>query len=111
MPIYRIRCDECGRGDEIFRKVADYNDLPECCGKVMQRVIMPPMVAPDIQPYKSMIDGSTITSRSQHRSHLRDHGCIEVGNEVPKEFKPRPLTAPPGLKETLIRVANEKLRG
>jgi hypothetical protein len=40
-----------------------------------------PMVAPDIQPYQSMIDGSWITSRSHHRTHLRDHGCIEIGNE------------------------------
>jgi len=40
-----------------------------------------PMVAPDIQPYQSQIDGSWITSRSHHRTHLRDHGCIEVGNE------------------------------
>ena len=35
----------------------------------------------DIKPYKSMIDGSMITSRSQHRRHLKRHGCIEVGNE------------------------------
>ena len=40
-----------------------------------------PMVIPDIQPYKSMIDGSMIMSRSVHRDHLRQHGCIEVGNE------------------------------
>lgn len=40
-----------------------------------------PMFIPDIAPYKSMIDGSMITSRSVHRDHLREHGCIEVGNE------------------------------
>lgn len=40
-----------------------------------------PMVAPDIQPYQSQIDGSWITSRSKHRIHLRDHNCIEIGNE------------------------------
>lgn len=37
----------------------------------------------DIQPYKSMIDGSMITSRSQHRKHLKQHNCIEIGNEDP----------------------------
>jgi hypothetical protein len=36
----------------------------------------------DIKPYKSMIDGSTISSRSQHRRHLKRNGCIEVGNET-----------------------------
>ena len=40
-----------------------------------------PMVMPDIAPYKSMIDGSMITSRSTHREHLRQHNCFEVGNE------------------------------
>lgn len=70
-----------------------------------------PMVMPDIQPYKSMIDGSLITSRSRHREHLRAHNCIEVGNDSSVlNPKRRPLQSPPGLKETLIRVANEKLR-
>ncbi len=45
------------------------------------RVSTSPMIMRDIQPYKSMIDGSTIQSRSRHRDHLRAHGCIEVGNE------------------------------
>ena len=37
----------------------------------------------DIQPYKSMIDGSMITSRSEHRRHLKANNCIEVGNDDP----------------------------
>lgn len=40
-----------------------------------------PMVMGDIQPYKSPIDGAYITSRSQHRAHMVQHGVIEVGNE------------------------------
>ena len=40
-------------------------------------------VMPDIAPYKSMIDGRMITSRSQHRAHLQAHGCVEVGNDDP----------------------------
>ena len=39
-------------------------------------------VMPDIQPYRSMVDGSMITSRSQHREHLRRHGCVEVGDQA-----------------------------
>ena len=42
------------------------------------------MVMPDIKPYQSMIDGSWITSRSEHREHLKQHGCVEVGNEAMK---------------------------
>lgn len=68
-------------------------------------------VMPDIQPYKSMVDGSIINSRSRHREHLRQHGCIEYGNDK-SVLNPvrKPLESPPGLKETIIRVANEKLR-
>ena len=48
-------------------------------------------VMPDIQPYKSMIDGRMITSRSEHRAHLKAHGCIEVGNEDPLKPAPKPV--------------------
>ena len=47
-------------------------------------------IVSDIQPYKSMIDGSRIGSRSTHRTHLRDHNCIEVGNEKMETKLPPP---------------------
>lgn len=106
MPLYLVEC-ACGHREEVYRSFADYEDLPEHCGRLMHRVICPAMVAPDIQPYRSMIDGSIISSRSKHREHLKAHGCIEVGNE---RLSPKPLTPPPGLKETLVRVTNEKLK-
>ena len=50
-----------------------------------------PMIMPDIEPYQSMVDGSMITSRSKHRSHLKEHGCVEVGSEPLENFtKPPP---------------------
>lgn len=64
----------------------------------------------DIKPYQSMITGEMINSRSRHREHLREHRCIEVGNDSSLFAQPKPVAPPPGLKETLIRVANEKLR-
>lgn len=39
------------------------------------------MVRGDIDPYQSTITGEMISSRSQHRVHLKDHDCFEVGNE------------------------------
>ena len=62
-----------------------------------------PMIMPDIAPYRSMMDGSIITSRSAHREHLRRHGCVEIGNDLP-EPKPHgiPDVNPEGRKE-LIR--------
>jgi len=109
MPIYAMKCHSCGHEEEIVRSVSRMNeDLPKCCDMTMQRMIVAPMVVADIQPYQSMCDGSWITSRSQHREHLRRHNVIEVGNE--KINSPKPQSPPPGLKETLIQVANEKLR-
>ena len=68
---------------------------------------MGPMIMHDIQPYKSMIDGSEITSRSRHREHLQAHGCVEVGNDSSLTRPRQPIGSPPGLKEKVIRAVNE----
>ena len=44
----------------------------------------------DIQPYQSQITGEWIQSRSHHRAHLRQHGMIEVGNELDTMMRMRP---------------------
>ena len=46
-----------------------------------------PQVMSDIDGYISQIDGSYIDSRSKHRSHLKQHNMIEMGNDVPMEQK------------------------
>lgn len=109
MPIYLIRCPHCEAQREVYRSFREMDDLPECCGVPMERVICPSMVMADIQPYQSMITGEYITSRSRHRDHLRAHNCIEVGNE--KLPTPGPLKSPPGLKEELVKVVNQKTGG
>ena len=47
----------------------------------------------DIKPYRSMVDGSLITSRSQHREHLKRNNCVEIGDQVQKT-QTKPLTSP-----------------
>jgi hypothetical protein len=70
-----------------------------------------PMVMPDIAEYRSMIDGSVITSRSRHREHLRQHRCVEIGNDSSvMNPKPRPMQSPPGLKQALIEATNKHWR-
>jgi len=64
-------------------------------------------VMPDIQPYISQIDGHVVQSRRDHRAHLRINNCVEVGNEKQTWRPPAP---PPGLKETIIEIARDKLR-
>jgi len=88
MPIYALKCDECGSEQDIYRSIARIDeDLPVCCEKTMHRVLTAPFVQTDIQPYKSMVDGSMITSKSQHRAHLKQHGMVEIGNEVNAHMK------------------------
>lgn len=102
MPLYIIQCTYCGNEEEVFRSIADYDNLPECCGKKMHRVVCAPSVVTDIQPYKSQITGEMITSRSQHRSHLKQHGMIEVGNETEAIMKRPPPPKDPKLKKRIV---------
>lgn len=104
MSKYRVRWDA-----NTGEKVAEWKDGDLVYWRE-QQTTQAPMVMGDIKPYTSMIDGSEITSRNKHRAHLRQHNCIEIGNEK-QRMEPKPLKSPPGLKETLIRVAYEKLRG
>lgn len=43
-----------------------------------------PMIMRDVEPYRSVITQEVIGGRRQHREHLRQHNCIEVGNEMPR---------------------------
>ena len=65
-------------------------------------------VLPDIKPYRSMITGELITSRSRHREHLREHGMEEVGNDpvLRKAYTGMPDTAPEKRKELLRAQVN-----
>lgn len=47
-----------------------------------------PMVMKDIGAYTSPLDGTRITTRSQHRDHMRRHNVIEVGNDAIGTVKP-----------------------
>lgn len=64
-----------------------------------------PMIMGDITPYKSMITGEMIQGRRQHREHLRQHNCIEVGNE---RIGPRQEVRPD--RNALKRAAHEALQ-
>lgn len=66
-----------------------------------------PMVMPDIQPYRSMVTGEVINSRSRHREHLKDHGCVEVGNDWKQPQ--RTVNPSDGLKRRLVEIVNAKL--
>lgn len=71
---YVFRDGECIPKSEAIRRdavaaAANVSDLPR------------PYIIGDNVCYRSMVDGSMITGRRQHRDHMREHGVIEVGNE------------------------------
>lgn len=50
---------------------------------------------PDKAPYLSPLDGSYITSRSQHREHMNKHGVVEAGDmPLPTGQRNRDVHAP-----------------
>ena len=72
------------RGGKLFAEyengVLVYLD-PEYVHQPARSELAMPMVIRDIGEYRSPIDGQMITSRNQHRDHMRAHDVVEVGNE------------------------------
>jgi len=71
-----------------------------------------PMVMSDIEGYVSQVDGTWIKSRSHHRSHLKQHRMIELGNDVPLQHKKIELSRKSNeeRKRQIAEMAYAKLR-
>lgn len=71
-----------------------------------------PRIMSDIGGYVSQVDGSWIESRSKHRDHLKRHGMIELGNDLPKQQKSVEIDkkSQEQRKRTIAEVANARLR-
>lgn len=65
-----------------------------------------PMVMRDVEPYRSVITREVIAGRAQHREHLRTHGCIEIGNEMPRPER-APLPPLKGVLEQALQASPE----
>jgi len=98
-----VTCNHCKHDHEEYdeskmddrEKYLSYWNLPfegeEADKAWAQKQEMTPketaMVMSDIDGYVSQVDGSWIKSRSQHKSHLKQHKMIELGNDVPQQHK------------------------
>ena len=77
MPLYRIKCQNCGHEEDIFRKIEERNALPLCsCNGNFSRIISAPAVQGEIQPYISPGSGKLITSRRERMMDLRETKSI-----------------------------------
>ena len=88
MPLYACRCDQCDKSTDIYRSVQNRNDMPECCGCPMRRVITPLHVIGDVKTFISPIDNKPITSRRELREHCKQHDVVQVGNDRLPQKKP-----------------------
>ena len=70
------------------------------------------MIQSDIGGYISQVDGTWIKSRSHHRSHLKQHGMIELGNDVPQQHKKIEINQKSNeiRKRQIAELAYEKLK-
>lgn len=84
MPIYQYNCPNCGNFDRYLRIDNHINELP-CpkCSRESKQVITAPVVhIPatmrwDFEPYESPASGEIITSATQRKKDMANHGCIE----------------------------------
>ena len=99
----KVTCTHCKIDHEEYdpkqmddrEKYLSYWNLPfegeEADKAWAQKLEMSPketaMVMSDIDGYVSQVDGTWIKSRSQHRSHLKQHRMIELGNDVPMQHQ------------------------
>ena len=121
-------CPKCGwsEGNHVEAKQSDKDyylefwgytlDTPEAEEAWKEKQEMTyreaPMVMSDIEGYISQVDGTWIKSRSHHRSHLKQHRMIELGNDVPMQHKKIEMSrkSNEARKRQIAEMAYEKLR-
>lgn len=98
------------RGGKLFAEYENgeltYLD-PEYSAAKRSDAVHAPMIIRDIGEYVSPLDGSTITSRSAHRDHLRKHDVVEVGNDMMKTPTEDPVRVNRELGEAIKRRLDE----
>lgn len=114
MPMYLMKCDQCGDARDIYRRIAEMDrDLPACCGVTMRHQICAPAVIGDIGSYQAVaVDKETgkmprIEGRAQHREFLRRNGYVEMGNDIPT--KPREQLGDYNVRPQLAEAVKEVL--
>jgi putative FmdB family regulatory protein len=75
--MYDIGCQSCGNRTTVFRRLADFDNLPACdCGALMQRRVSAPAIQAGFTEYISPATGKLISSPGAQREDLQRSGCI-----------------------------------
>lgn len=92
MPIYELRCTECGHNFENFRRYSEHgqwDDCPECGGTPFQVISRPMSVHVDNMPeYLCPATNQVITSRKKRRESFARHGLMDANDLGPPDPAP-----------------------
>ena len=70
--------------------------------KARRRATSGLQIIKDIEPYRNIVDGTTIGGRRQHRDFLKATGYEEVGNErTPLKGEHQPKGVPQDIKRAI----------
>lgn len=93
MPKYDAKCNACGNIEEYSASwVERTTATPICCSLPMLAMFPAPRLTSDVPEYRSVIDGTRISTRSQHRDHMAKHGVVEAGDTRPEPRKPTQIS-------------------
>lgn len=77
MPIYNYECDTCKKVHEEFRKIAERDNVPLCCGKPTVKIISSYAVVGDVEPYYDDNLESFVKSKQHRKKLMKDRGVYE----------------------------------
>jgi len=83
----------------------DKNPEPSCEIKPGKKTYM----ISDIEPYRNTIDGKPIGGRRQHREFLKQHGCVEVGNDFNSAKSSKEIRGDFNVRPELSRAVHQVL--
>lgn len=87
MPIYDVKCPNCGIVEDIWAKVIETEALCPKCGAKTARLISPTRIICDLEPYfdENLADarkapqGCYVQSRQDRKRKMRELGLTEAG--------------------------------
>lgn len=107
MPIYTYTCGTCGRDRDEFNKVADRDNMPDCCGAAMSRKLTACMVSvpggTDID-YKCPVTGEPVQSMRKRKEIMDRHDLVDA-RDLQDTWKRR-LAADKAEREEIAAVNN-----
>lgn len=107
MPIYTYTCGTCGRDRDEFNKVADRDNMPDCCGAAMSRKLTACMVSvpggTDID-YKCPVTGEVVQTMRKRQYIMEQNGLVDA-RDLQDTWKRR-LAADKAEREEIAAVNN-----